>query len=114
MSFLLSFVFPVDLSSTFSRFVFRIPSIYLLSKTLLLWTIIFLQTADSYPTNSWSWVGRMGEWVAGKSMEDICWFTFTSVCVTLFVSALTSGLEGYNNNNNQTPFNLVSSLSLCS
>ena len=45
-------------------------------------------------------------------MEDICWFTFTSVCVTLFVGALTAGLEGYNNTNNQTPFNLVSILIL--
>lgn len=106
ISFITSLLFPVDLSSTFSRFTFRIPSIYLLGKTLLLWTVVLLQAADRYPTSDWSWVQRVGQWASGKNMEEICWFTFTSVCVTLFVGALTSGLEGLNSAN-QTPFNLV-------
>ncbi|TCD66792.1 hypothetical protein EIP91_000928 [Steccherinum ochraceum] len=107
MAFLLSFMFPVDLSSTFSRFAFRIPSLYLLGKTLLLWSIVFLEAADVHLSASkWSWIASVGRWTAEKSMEEICWFTFTSVCVTLFVGALTSGLEGFNTTTNQTPFNL--------
>ncbi|KAH8099653.1 hypothetical protein BXZ70DRAFT_942746 [Cristinia sonorae] len=96
---------PIDPSSTFSRFAFRVPSIYLLGKTLLIWTIALLQAAELYPSKDWSLAQRLGSWVAGKTMEEICWFTFTSVCVTLFVGALTNGLEG-NNSTNQTPFNL--------
>lgn len=101
---LLGLFFPVDLSSTFSRTAFRIPSIYFLSKALLLWTVLLLQAAKLWP--SWSPSASVGDWAAHKEMEGICWFTFTSTCLALAVGALTSGLEGFHLNHN-APFNLV-------
>ena len=101
---LLGLFFPVDLSSTLSRTAFRIPSIYLLSKALLLWTVLLLQAAKLWP--SWGLLEPIGDWAAHKDMEDICWFTFTSTCLALAVGALTSGLEGLHLNHN-APFNLV-------
>lgn len=101
---LLGLFFPVDLSSTFSRTAFRIPSIYLLSKALLMWTVLLLQAAKLWP--SWGLLQSVGDWAAHKEMEDICWFTFTSTCLALAVGALTSGLEGLHLNHN-APFNLV-------
>ncbi|KZT69880.1 hypothetical protein DAEQUDRAFT_668824 [Daedalea quercina L-15889] len=97
--------FPVDFSSTLSRTAFRIPSIYLLSKSLLLWALLLLQAARFWP--SWSWLDPVGQWAAQKEMEDICWFTFTSTCLALAVGALTNGLEGLHLNHN-APFNLFS------
>ena len=112
-SLVLSSLFPINLSSTLSRFIFRIPSIYLLGKALVLWGVILLQVAEWYPSssdelawNTWGWVDRLGEWAIRKSIEDVAWFTYTSVCVALFVSALTAGLEGTNTSSNP-PFNLV-------
>ncbi|CAL1705782.1 unnamed protein product [Somion occarium] len=104
-SYILASIFPLDLTSSFSRLVFRVPSIYLLGKTLLLWTVVLLQTAHMYPNRDWIWLQTIGEWANQKSMDDICWFTFTSVCTTLFVGALTSGMEGLDGSHN-TPFNL--------
>ncbi|KAL4248858.1 hypothetical protein ABKN59_003979 [Abortiporus biennis] len=55
--------------------------------------------------NTWgiTWLESLGEWAKAKSMEEVCWFTFTTVCIALFVGSLTSGMEGFANN---TPFNL--------
>lgn len=106
-------VFPLDLSSTLSRFLFRIPSIYLLGKTIILWGILLLQGANVYPASAkifgwdgWDWVGRLGEWAMRKPMDEVAWFTFASVCVTVFVAALTAGIEGTNTQSNPQ-FNLV-------
>lgn len=107
LSYILGNIFPVDLSTSFSRLVFRVPSIYLLSRTLLLWTIVLLQTLHRFPTWQWSWLQTVDSWSNQKTMDDICWFTFISVCAALFISALTSGMDGQNSSNN-TPFNLVS------
>lgn len=94
---------PLDMSSTFSRSLFRIPSIYLLGKTTVIWAVLLLQAANLYPTASW--LQALSDWVARKQMEDICRFTFTSVCIAMTVGSLTRGLEGASGN--QTPFNLV-------
>ncbi|TFY57761.1 hypothetical protein EVJ58_g6832 [Rhodofomes roseus] len=102
---LLGLFFPVDLSSTFPRTVFRIPSIYNLSKALLLWTVLLLQAARFWP--SWRLLQPVGQWVAQKEMEEICWFTFTSTCLALAIGALTGGMEGLHLNHN-APFNLFS------
>ncbi|KAI0949825.1 hypothetical protein AcV7_008481 [Taiwanofungus camphoratus] len=101
-----SSLFPVNLSSTFSRWSFRIPSIYLLTKSLLIWLVLLLQGAHLFPSWKWGWLQTINDWVACKPMEDICWFTFTSACIALAVGALTSGLEGINHQN--SPFNLFS------
>ncbi|EMD38242.1 hypothetical protein CERSUDRAFT_113400 [Gelatoporia subvermispora B] len=97
--------FPIDLSSTFARSTFRIPSIYLLGKALLIWFVVLLQVSNLYSASEWRWLQALGDWVARKPMEEICWFTFTSVCVALCVGTLTRGLDGFNINSN-SPTNL--------
>ncbi|OBZ69160.1 hypothetical protein A0H81_10915 [Grifola frondosa] len=97
-------LFPIDLSSTFSRSLFRIPSIYLLGKALVIWLVILLQASHLFPSWQWASLQALGEWAAQKQMEDICWFTFTSACLALCIGTLTTGMEGLNNNN--SPFNL--------
>ena len=111
-------VLPLDLSSTLSRFLFRIPSIYLLGKAIVLWGVLFLQGAEVYPASAeplswdkWEWVGRLGEWAIRKPVDEVAWSTFTSVCTAVFVGALTSGIEGVNTQSNPQ-FNLVRILSL--
>lgn len=101
-------ILPVDLSSTRSRALFRIPSVYVLAKSLLIWIVLLLQASHLFPTWKWDWLQSLGSWVSQKQMEDICWFTFTSTCVALAVGAFTNGLEGLHFNNN-APFNLVRS-----
>lgn len=103
-------IFPMDLSSTYSRFVFRIPSIFLLLRSLSIWTVILLHGAGVSPSSDRALVGGLHQWAAHKSMEDICWSTFISVCFALFVGSLTSGMEGLYTSSN-SPFNLVRSLS---
>ncbi|KAL6301644.1 hypothetical protein BKA93DRAFT_818919 [Sparassis latifolia] len=105
-SLILNTILPIDLSSTFCRSMFRIPSLYLLGKSLLLWSVLLLQSAELFPPWNWSWLHSLDAWVAQKHMEEICWFTFTSTCVALTVGALTNGLEGLTTNG--TPFNLFS------
>jgi hypothetical protein len=102
------YVLPLDFASTPPRLVFRLPSLYFICRALLMWSVILLQVADMYP----SWprgVKSLGNWVARKEMEEICWSTFCSVCGTLCISALTRGLDGTSaNTNNAAPFNMVS------
>ena len=105
---LTAYVLPVDFSSTRSRTIFRIPSIYLLLKALLVWIVVILQVAQLYPSNSsYSWVNSLGNAVKHRSMDDIFWFSFLSACTALFIGALTNGLEGLHTTSN-APFNLVS------
>ncbi|KIP08512.1 hypothetical protein PHLGIDRAFT_374874 [Phlebiopsis gigantea 11061_1 CR5-6] len=102
---LLRSLLPVNLSATRSRFILRLPSIYLMMKSMLLWTIILLQTAHMYPTSGDRLTRTLESWASQKQMEDVCWSTFISVCVALFVSALTGGMEGFHATSN-APFNL--------
>ena len=102
-------ILPIDFSSTFSRFIFRIPSLFFLSKALLLWTVTLLQTSELFPSWQWNWLIRLGIWVGQKEMEDICWFSFCAVCGALCVGAVTRGLEGpsADASTSTSPFNLV-------
>jgi hypothetical protein len=104
-----SFLFPIDLSSTISRSVMRIPSLYLLAKSLLLWATILLQCFNLYPSIEWNWVQVIGNWAASAEIEDVCWSTFGAICLALCIGALTRGLEGIGAENT-VPFNLVCSL----
>ena len=106
---LLRALVPVNLSSTRSRLVLRIPSIYFLLKSLTLWSVILLQTAQLYPTSGNRLVRTLGDWAQQKPMDEICWSTFVSVCVALFIAALTSGMEALHSTSN-APFNLVGSV----
>ncbi|KAH7914036.1 hypothetical protein BJ138DRAFT_1001063 [Hygrophoropsis aurantiaca] len=97
-------IFPVDFSSTLSRFVMRLPSLYFICKALFVWMVTVLQTSDLFPLWESSWLQSVGHWVAQTEMQDLCWSTFCSVCAALCVEALTRGLEG--GNNSASPFNL--------
>ena len=103
---LLGTMFPVDFSSTFSRAMFRLPSLYFLGKAVLVWIVLLLRANDPTLFTRTPWFGPIGDLVQGKSMEDICWYTFMSACLALCIGTLTTGLEGLNINDN-APFNLV-------
>ncbi|KAI0062367.1 hypothetical protein BV25DRAFT_1804386 [Artomyces pyxidatus] len=96
-------IFPLDLSSTYSRTVFRIPTLYFLLRALALWSVLLLQASGYFP--SWKMFQSIDHWAAQKEMEDVCWVTFLSVCGALCVGALTRGLEGVGAANT-SPFNL--------
>jgi hypothetical protein len=99
-------IFPIDLSSTYSRMVLRLPSMYFIFKSLLLWTILALQASDYLSSATWKPLQLLGNWAARKEMDEICWSTFLAICGALCVGALTRGLEGVGNSN-AAPFNLV-------
>ncbi|KAI0672633.1 hypothetical protein C8Q78DRAFT_1020500 [Trametes maxima] len=102
---LFSRFFPVNFSSTGSRILFRVPSLYLLVKAVSLWTILLLQATQASLFTETSWLQPLGAWAAAKKMEDVCWYTFLSACVALCIGTLTTGLEGLNMNDT-SPFNL--------
>ncbi|KAI9508464.1 hypothetical protein F5148DRAFT_1196319 [Russula earlei] len=97
-------VFPVDLSSTYSRVALRLPTMYYILKSLVLWSTLLLQASDRFPT-SWKPFRLLDNWVAQREMDEICWFTFRAVCGALCVGALTKGLEG-SGSTPASPFNL--------
>ncbi|OJT14938.1 hypothetical protein TRAPUB_8508 [Trametes pubescens] len=97
--------FPVDFSSTFSRMLFRVPSMYLLGKAVVLWAALLLQAQQGSAITEVSWLQPLGAWAASKKMEDVCWYTFLSACIALCIGTLTTGLEGLNMNDT-SPFNL--------
>ena len=101
-------IFPIDLSSTYSRTVFRLPSIYFIFKSLALWSILALQASDYLSSASWKPLQLLDDWAARKEMDEICWSTFLAICGALCVGALTRGLEGVGTTN-AAPFNLVCS-----
>ncbi|TFY65006.1 hypothetical protein EVG20_g5753 [Dentipellis fragilis] len=106
LRYIYSSLFPVDLSSTFARTLFRVPTLYLLFKSLALWSVILLQTSGFFPSApQWAWLQNISQWAGTKEMEDVCWSTFGAVCGALCVGALTRGLEGVGTSNT-SPFNL--------
>ncbi|KAI0005919.1 hypothetical protein BJV74DRAFT_875033 [Russula compacta] len=102
---LLPSVFPLDLSSTYPRMVLRLPTMYLILKSLVLWSILLLQASDYFPPSSWKPFRLLDDWAAHKEMDEICWFTFQAICGALCVGALTKGLEGVGTSP-ASPFNL--------
>jgi hypothetical protein len=121
---LLSSILPLDLSRTTTRLALHLPSIYFLSKMLLVWCLLILQTCqllpsfgDAQQTAYWGifgFVERLSVWNSKKEMSDICWATFCSVCAALLVEGLMKALDGVrgtlpfgNVNSNTSPFNLV-------
>lgn len=101
-------IFPLDLSSSLVRFILRLPSVYFLSKSLLLWSTTLAQTAHKIPSDS---LFFLASWVARYDTSALCWFTFCTVCGALCVEALTRGLEG--SNSSASPFNLVCHMATC-
>ncbi|KAI9466093.1 hypothetical protein BJY52DRAFT_1366334 [Lactarius psammicola] len=98
-------IFPIDLSSTYSRTVLRLPTIYYIFKSLVLWSILALQASDYLSSTSWKPLQLLDNWTARKEMDEICWSTFLAICGALCVGALTRGLEGVGTTN-ASPFNL--------
>ena len=103
---MLSAVFPVDFSSTFSRAMFRWPSLFFLGRSVVMWLVLLLHAHEETLFTRSAWLTSLGDWVLNKSMEDICWHTFMSACLALCIGTLTTGLEGLNINDS-APFNLV-------
>ena len=104
---LLGLVFPLDFSSAHTRFLFRLPSLYFLAKSAAMWITLLVQSQDDSAFTHIAILQPIGNWVAQKSMEDVCWYTFMATCFTLCIGTLTTGLEGLNINES-APFNLVS------
>lgn len=100
-------IFPINLSSTTFRLIFRIPSLYYLFKSSFLLLVILLQVSGLYPSWNWSPLEATSSWAASKEMTDVCWGVFCSVCLALSIAALTRGLEGHEQSNSP-PFNLAS------
>ncbi|KAH9079298.1 hypothetical protein EDB83DRAFT_2341847 [Lactarius deliciosus] len=105
MRMILPSIFPIDLSSTYSRTVLRLPTMYYISKSLVLWSILALQASDYLSSTSWKPLQLLDDWAARKEMDEICWSTFLAICGALCVGALTRGLEGVGTTN-ASPFNL--------
>ncbi|KAF8559853.1 hypothetical protein OG21DRAFT_1503072 [Imleria badia] len=95
-------IFPLDFSSSLVRLILRLPSLYFLSKSLLLWSTTLVQTAHKFPSSDS--LLPLAAWVARYDTAALCWLTFCTVCGALCVEALTRGLEGANSS--ASPFNL--------
>ncbi|KAF7986608.1 hypothetical protein HWV62_26396 [Athelia sp. TMB] len=70
-------ILPLDLSSIYCRLVLRLPSLYFLSKALILWTVILLQTSELFP--SWPWISALGEWAGGMEMDSLTMIHFLGI-----------------------------------
>lgn len=111
------FILPLDFSHTTTRLVLHLPSAYFLSKMLLVWILLIIQTSDlqSMPKlRGFGWLESLLQWSSAKEMNDICWATFCSVCAAFLVEGFVKALDGMgtgfpigNNNPNTSPFNLV-------
>jgi hypothetical protein len=107
--------FPLNMNSTQTRLIMRLPTIILLLRSLALWTLVAVHTAGFLPHSTSEWtvlgpllLGPLSEIAGRTNMEDLCWTTFLSVCTTLVVSALSRGLEGSSASHAYTrPFNIV-------
>jgi hypothetical protein len=98
-------VFPINLSSTLSRTIIRLPSSYLLLKSLFTWTVIVLQSFRLFPDAREGWLHNIDARVGRLETGTVCWSTFVAVCIALCVNHITSGLEGLGRD--ASPFNLV-------
>jgi len=98
-------LFPVNLSSTLSRAIIRLPTSYLLLKSLLIWAVILLQAFRLFPATHIGWLHTIDTRVGGLETGEVCWSTFIAISTTLCVNSITSGLEGLGRD--ATPFNLV-------
>lgn len=94
-------IFPLNLASSLVRLVLRLPSLFFLSNSLMLWIIVLAQTAQC----DLPWLDALAPSLAQQDTAALCWFTFCSVCGALCIEALTRALEG--GNGNASPFNLV-------
>ena len=121
-------ILPLDISRTTTRLILHIPSVYFLTKMLLVWIVLALQTCeislsffDTDYNTYWGGVLRfvetLGTWAMKKDMSHVCWSTFCAVCGAFLVEGFIKTLDGLGRNgfplsgvNNLSPFHLVSLL----
>ncbi|KAF5330562.1 hypothetical protein D9619_005258 [Psilocybe cf. subviscida] len=101
---------PLDFSRTTTRLALHLPSMYLLGRMLLVWFFLIIQTSDiRIPP----FMSGLMQWTVQQDMRDICWSTFSAVCVAFLVEGFVKALDGIGtgfpigNNPNTSPFNLV-------
>ncbi|KAK1232925.1 hypothetical protein PQX77_003938 [Marasmius sp. AFHP31] len=106
-------VLPFDMDRTTTRLALHLPTLYLMFKSLLLWTLLLLQATDLYPSIDNHYVTYMRVWSESQEMRDICWQTFCAICGAFCVEAFVKGLDGVSvgigahMQANTSPFNLV-------
>lgn len=103
---------PLDLTRTSTRLAFHLPTLYFLSKMLLIWTVILLQTSDLFPAWDSGYIFSLGQWIQRMEMHQVCWRTFCSICAAFSMEGFVRGLDGsglglIQMNANTSPFNLV-------
>jgi hypothetical protein len=107
---------PLDMNNTTTRLIMHLPTLYLMFKSLLLWTLVLLQTSEFYPEVQNGYLYDLRVWSESKEMADICWYTFIAICGAFCVEAFVKGLDGVSvafgahMQANTSPFNLVSLL----
>ncbi|KAK2466636.1 hypothetical protein APHAL10511_000894 [Amanita phalloides] len=108
-----SSVLPLDISKTTTRLTLQLPSLCILTKMLIIWSLLVVQACDIMP-NRW-WIRWLGAWSEKKEMSEICWSTFCAIgsafCVEGFIRALdgmsaTFALSSHASPN-ASPFNLI-------
>jgi hypothetical protein len=99
-------IFPLDMGSTTTRVIIRLPTVILCLRSFALWATITAQSASFFP--SWRILQPLGDWAAAKTMDEICWTVFISVAAALAIASFTRGLEGHTHIGNAQPFNVVS------
>ncbi|KAJ7935437.1 hypothetical protein B0H13DRAFT_1947791 [Mycena leptocephala] len=103
---------PLDLTRTSTRLAFHLPTLYFLSKMLLIWTVILLQTSDLFPAWDSGYIFSLGQWIQRMEMHQVCWRTFCSICAAFSMEGFVRGLDGsglglIQMNANTSPFNLI-------
>lgn len=105
---------PLDITHTPTRLALHLPTLYLLSKALSLWTLIAL-TALPVPVPV---APPLAAWLAQHETHDVCWLTFCAICAAFCVEAFVRALDGRglhgplmglgpSESINTSPFNLV-------
>lgn len=123
---LLAATLPLDFSRTATRFVFHLPSVCLLSKMLIIWTALVLQTCevplvfgdDKKAAYVYVILEKLSRWAMDKKMTEICWSTFCAVCGAFLIEGVIKALDGLGAGgfplgggiNSLSPFHLVSVL----
>ena len=123
-------ILPLDFSRTLTRLVLLLPSIYFLSKMLIVWTILVLQTCEVQLISGLNQNGpcfldlqrhfeKLVGWTMNKEMAQICWSTFCAVCGAFWVEGLIKALDGLGGGgfplggNSLSPIHLVSASFQC-
>lgn len=107
---LFSALLPLDFSRTTTRLALHLPSTYFLCRMLLVWVLLIVQTAEiGMPP----FMSGLMQWTAQQDMRNVCWSTFSAVCIAFLVEGFVKALDGIGtgfpigNNPNTSPFNLV-------